>query len=440
MGNRHWITFVSNSNIFRLSQLIYLIFCQIYPLFIRVVAPFHPKARAWIQGRRGIFEKLAPLQGGGPYVWMHCASLGEFEQGRPVLEAIRKNYPGHKILLTFFSPSGFEIQQHYKGADFVFYLPMDGPRNAKRFIEIVDPKLVIFVKYEFWFYYLKKLFYRNIPLLLIAAYFRPNMSFFHWYGALPRKMLTRFDQIFVQDEDSLNLLMKIGIKDNVRVGGDTRFDRVVAIAKSKRPVETIDRLLSEKPNIIVGSSWPADEQLWASVRQWTQSKGIMIVLVPHEVTDSHIKQLQFLFPEAILYSNLTHTSILNTDVLIIDEVGILSQLYRYGWVNYVGGGMTSGGVHNVLEAAVYGRPVLTGPFIEKYREAVGLAAAKGSYTLAVKNSSKELEEILSQWWGDASKANEVGQNAARYVQERTRSVDRIMHHIQEKRLLINASN
>jgi 3-deoxy-D-manno-octulosonic-acid transferase len=420
-----------------LSQFFYQLFCWTYPLLLRLAAPFHPKARAWVKGRRGIFDRLEALRGKGPWVWVHCASLGEFEQGRPIMESIRKNYPAYRILLTFFSPSGYEHQKHFAGADHVEYLPMDGPRNAKRFLEIVEPRLVIFVKYEFWFFYLKKIFYRNIPLLLVSAYFRPTMSFFKWYGQLSRKMLTRFHHIFVQDELSKNLLAQIGIEQNVEIGGDTRFDRVKALAQLPATETIVGRLLTHRKAIVVGSSWPADEALWLAVLPWLQTQGLSLVLVPHEVDSNHLQSMQKQFPSAVRYTEILAGKNWDTEVLMIDRIGLLAELYRYGWVNYVGGGLTSGGVHNVLEAAVYARPVITGPRIEKYREAVELARANGSYTLPAEKTSEQLQRQLEAWLGDPMQADAVGERAGRYVQARTGAADRVLRYIQENRLLTN---
>ncbi len=420
-----------------LSWLIYHLFRWTYPLLLRIASPFHPKARAWVRGRKGIFQKLEPLRGQGPFIWVHCASLGEFEQGRPVMEGLRIQYPNHKILLTFFSPSGYQHQQHYSGADWVFYLPMDGPQNAKRFLDIVDPVLVIFVKYEFWFYYLKKLHYRKTPLLLISASFRPEMSFFRWYGALSRKMLTRFDRIFVQDTQSQQLLANVGLTETVEVSGDTRFDRVAEIAKQIQPLTAIESFLQGDPAIVVGSSWPADEQMWSET--WTQLNdwGMRLLIVPHEVDPPHIQQLQQLFPDSVLYSTCAEGLKSAARVLIVDRMGLLALLYRYGWVNYVGGGLNPNGVHNVLEAAVYDRPVITGPRIEKYREAVELAERKGLYALPPELTATALVDLLTTWRSDPEQTHSIGKVAGNYVREHTGAVRRILNYVQANRLLIS---
>ena len=421
-----------------MSRLFYHLFRLTYPIVLRIAAPFHPKAKAWVVGRAGIFQQLEKLRGQGPTIWIHCASLGEFEQGRPVIEHLRSQYPNYKILLTFFSPSGYQHLQHYPGVDWVFYLPMDSPSNAKRFLDVVNPTLAIFVKYEFWFYYLKKLHYRKVPLLLISASFRPEMSFFRWYGAFARKMLTRFDRIFVQDESSKHLLSTIGITETVEVAGDTRFDRVAAIAAQTRSFPEIDAFMNGKPTIIIGSSWQADEQLWQRVWPRIKSLGIKLLIAPHEVNGSHILQLQKLFPEAVLHSTLPMSNIEpEPAVLIVDRIGLLAHLYRFGWVNYVGGGMTPAGVHNVLEAAVYGRPVICGPHIKKYREAVELAEAHGSVVLPETQTATELVERLKMWMSNPDLSSEIGEKAASFVMQRTGSVNKILHYIQENRLLTN---
>lgn len=418
-----------------MSALLYHLFRWCYPLILRIASPFHPKARAWVRGRRGQFNKIDALKGKGPFIWFHCASLGEFEQGRPVMETIRAHFPTYKILLTFFSPSGYEHQRQYAGAEHILYLPMDGPRNARRFIEAIEPKLVIFVKYEFWFYYLKKLHYRQIPLLLISAYFRSDMSFFKWYGRFARKMLTRFDRIFVQDQNSLQLLRNIGLQDTVEVGGDTRFDRVTTIAGTNSPLEQIERFIGSQKAIVVGSSWPPDEQLWATEQHWLKQHDIKLIIVPHDINAGRVEDVLKKFPDAMLYSRLENGMTPDANTLIVDRVGMLATLYRYGWVNYVGGGLSSSGVHNVLEAAVYGRPVITGSRIEKYREACELKGENGLIALSAENPARSLHDLLETWHQQPTLADEVGRKAGDYVNARTGSVGRILCYIQENRLL-----
>lgn len=401
---------------------------------MRVASLFHPKAAKWVSGRRGIFEKMeAAIPRGADIIWVHCASLGEFEQGRPVIESLKFQYPGYRVLLTFFSPSGYEVQQHYKGADWVFYLPMDGPRNARRFLEIVQPSLVIFVKYEFWYYYLKKIKYRNIPLLLISALFRRDMSFFRWYGGLQRKILSRFDHLFVQNESSLLLMQEIGLGDISRISGDTRFDRVAAIAGQWIPVPGLDGFARQSRLIVAGSTWPDDEELLRSALSHLPGGDYKLVLAPHEISPRHLAGLEALFPGAIRYSELQKGgAVADAPCLIIDNIGILSRLYKYAWCTYIGGGLRKSGIHNVLEAAVYGKPVFFGPRYTKYSEAVELVAARGAGPVA---DGKELAGWLTQLSGDTAAWQQMADAAGNYVATHTGALARIMDYIQEKRLL-----
>lgn len=347
------------------------------------------------------------------------------------MEALKKEYPGHRILLTFFSPSGYEVQKNYKGADWVFYLPMDGPANARQFLEIVQPVLVVFVKYEFWYYYLKKIKYRRIPLLLISALFRRDMSFFKWYGGLQRKILSRFDHLFVQNQPSLELIREIGLGSISSISGDTRFDRVSTIAADRTPISQIEQFAGNSRLIVAGSSWPEDEALLKSAMTLLEKNDIKLLIAPHEISDKHLGYLTQLFPDAIRFSDMgNHPS--SSTVLIIDNVGMLSRLYRYAWVSYIGGGLKKSGIHNVLEAAVYSRPVFFGPFYTKYSEAIGLVASGGAGSITDGNEMAEkLLGFIHQHGAYEAMANAAGQ----FVQNNTGAVKLIMQYIQEKRLL-----
>jgi 3-deoxy-D-manno-octulosonic-acid transferase len=420
-----------------LSVFFYNVFLWLFRAGTHIASLFNPKARKWVRGRKGIFEKLEQtIPGGEKIVWVHCASLGEFEQGRPVIEQLKKEYPRYKILLTFFSPSGFEVQKNYKGADWVFYLPLDGPRTAKRFLEIAQPSLVIFVKYEFWFYYLKKIKYRNIPLILISALFREDMSFFKWYGKLQRKMLSRFDHLFVQNESSKKLLDDIGLASITSVSGDTRFDRVAQIAEASRSLPLIEAFIGGQKAVVAGSTWKNDEEQLKKTGDYLTFNKIKLIIAPHEINPSHIEELQLLFPGSLLYSSLAAGETKNADVLIIDNIGMLAALYKYAWCSYIGGGFNRSGVHNVVEAAVYGKPVFFGPFYEKYREACELVELKGAY--AVKDSD-ELVARLNFFRLDAYAGlyEETCDRAMHYVMDNKGAVDIILRYIQEKRLLTN---
>jgi 3-deoxy-D-manno-octulosonic-acid transferase len=433
-----------------LSVLLYNIFLLFFKAGIYIGSLFNNKAKKWVQGRKNIFEKLkSSIPANEKIIWIHCASLGEFEQGRPLIEEIRAQGPRnkeqgarHKILLTFFSPSGYEVQKNYKGADWVFYLPVDGPRNAKRFLEIVDPSLVIFVKYELWYYYLKKIKYRNIPLLLVSALFRKDMSFFKWYGSLQRKMLSRFDHLFVQNEESKKLVDEVGLGELCSVSGDTRFDRVIEIAEKFEPIPIIEQFVGDSKVIVAGSTWKEDEELLQKAVTPIRDISIKLIIAPHEINDAHLDELKRLFPRSVFFSQLSDrvSQIPDPDsqppvCLIIDNIGMLSRLYKYGTVAYVGGGLKPLGVHNVLEAAVYNQPVLFGPFYKKYLEAVGLVKNGGAFV--VKNET-ELANCITNFMSNSHSCYDIASNASKnYVWKNKGATNRIIHFIQEKRLLTN---
>lgn len=420
-----------------MAVIFYNIFLWLFRVITLVASIFYPKAKKWITGRKNIFEKMdAAISGNSNIIWMHCASLGEFEQGRPILEKLRNTYPDYKYLLTFFSPSGFEATKNYNGADWIFYMPLDGPGNSKRFLEIVQPRLVIFVKYEFWFYYLKKIKYRNIPLILVSALFTPKMSFFKWYGKLQRKMLTRFDHLFVQTEESKKLIGKIGLSEITTVSGDTRFDRVVEIAVQWNPLPVIEKFIGTKPILVAGSTWPEDEEVLKSLMNQLPENSLQLIIAPHEIDEKHLSSLKNIFPEAVFYSQFenlvtTHSS---HSILVIDNIGMLSRLYKYGNINYVGGGLKPTGVHNVLEAAVFGKPVLYGPFYQKYVEAIGLINCGGAKSF---NKAEEAVAIIQSLSAENSVCAEMGLKAEQFVRNQTGATQKIIEWIQEKRLLTN---
>ena len=395
-----------------------------------MVSPWNEKAKLWIKGR-AVFPSQSYID---KTIWMHCASLGEFEQGRPLLEDIRKQYPSYKIVLSFFSPSGYEVMKNYTGADFVFYLPMDNMNHAKKLIDQLNPALVLWVKYEYWYYYLSELKKRNIPVLLVSGIFRKSQPFFRFFGSIWRKMLTRFDWFFLQDEESIALLASIGIKENTMIAGDTRFDRVIAIAEKNEPVDHIKRFIGNDPVLVAGSTWEEDEiELLHFVKANPQIK---FIIAPHEVHESNLADVKKEFKNPLLYSELATKNDLPTavQVLIIDNIGMLSRLYQYADVSYVGGGFGSEGVHNVLEAAVYGKPVVFGPVYERFSEARGLVECGGGISVS---GPLQLEAVLGKLFENKEAFNKSSKAAKDFVYNNKGATRKIIDHIQRNRLLIN---
>jgi 3-deoxy-D-manno-octulosonic-acid transferase len=350
----------------------------LYGLILRLLTPFNSKAKLFIKGRSRLFEELEKeINPGEKHVWFHFASLGEFEQGRPVLERIKSSQPHKKIVVTFFSPSGYEIRKNYPLAEGVFYLPLDTRKNALRFIKAINPELAVFTKYEFWHHYFLVLKEKNVPLFLISGIFRPNQVFFKSYGGFYRNVLKNVSQFFVQNEESARLLAGVGISA-VRIAGDTRFDRVFENAEKDAEVPFINQFCGNYPVLIGGSTWPKDEQLIATLV--SKNKDWKFILAPHEVHAEHLAQMEVLFPAAVRYSVLKAalmnqvnlaTPLLQAQVLIMDNIGLLSNLYAYGNIAYIGGGFGVG-IHNTLEAAAFGKPILFGPEYHKFQEAKDL--------------------------------------------------------------------
>jgi 3-deoxy-D-manno-octulosonic-acid transferase len=422
--------------------IFYRLFLWLYTGGARLLSPFNRKARLWLRGRKGIFQSLEQLTGNGEakIIWLHCASLGEFEQGRPLLENIRKRYPGYRVLLTFFSPSGYEVRKECRDADYICYLPMDSASGARQFISIVQPALVLWVKYEYWYFYLGEIKKNNIPLLLVSGIFRDDQPFFKWYGNLHRKMLSCFSFFFVQNNESKKLLGKLGFSENVTVSGDTRFDRVIEIAGQFQPIAAIAAFINQSPVIVAGSTWEEDEEElghFANIHQ-----DIKFIIAPHEIDEEHLKDIEKLFRHCIRYSNLvaanrdTITDGLQAapNVLLIDNIGMLSSLYQYATITYVGGGFGDDGVHNVLEAAVFGKPVIFGPVYEKFREAVDLEACGGAFSI---ENALELEETLLFLLRSNDACSKAGEAAKDYVYSNKGATEKILELIQEKRLLTN---
>jgi len=384
---------------------------------------------------------------------MHCASLGEFEQGRPVIESLRQVLPECRIVLSFFSPSGYTTKKGYAGADHIFYLPLDSPCNSRAFIDLVQPDLVLWVKYDYWYYYLAELKKRKIPVLLISGVFRPDQPFFRWYGRLHRYMLECFTHLFVQTEASRSLLGRLRLTDRVTVSGDTRFDRVIAIAEAAEPLPLIAGFCGSRPVVVAGSTWEEDEE---ELDHYANTHPEMrFIVAPHEIGEDRMREIERLFRHAVRYSVLERGPVggpagasgagpaagltgkgswPEPNVLIIDNIGMLSRLYRYATIAYVGGGFGDDGVHNVLEAAVYGKPVVFGPVIEKYIEAVELVEGGGGLII---DSAVEAEKVFNRLLQNPEECDEAGAAAKDYVYSKRGATERIIKYIQLNRLLTN---
>ncbi|MCH5599086.1 3-deoxy-D-manno-octulosonic acid transferase [Niabella ginsengisoli] len=400
---------------------------------ILITSLFNKKAKLWIRGRKDIFERLrAAIPAGESVIWMHCASLGEFEQGRPVLEKLKDEYPSYKILLTFFSPSGYEVRKNYEGADWVFYLPLDTKTNAQKFINIANPKLVIFVKYEYWYHYLHELYQRQIPTILISAIFREHAVFFKWYGSVHRKMLTFFSHIFVQTKESYNRVQKIVPTHKITLAGDTRFDRVASIASQFDAIPAIEKFIANNKKVIVaGSTWPDDEIMLNKLL--LKNNDLSLIIAPHEINSGHIEFLKSTFTNAILFSNWKEWAkndnvIATSGVLIIDNIGMLSKLYKYSNISYIGGGFNKSGIHNTLEAAVYGKPVIFGPNYSKFAEAINLIKSKGGFSYS---GEKELFNIFESLISNHTILKEYSNNAQKFVTENTGATNKITNWLRQ---------
>lgn len=400
----------------------------VFDVLIQFVALFDDKAKKWIKGREGIFDKIAKeVNANEKHTWFHFPSLGEFEQGRTVLERYRDEWPNRKILITFFSPSGYEVRKKYPLADYVYYLPSDSPSNAKRFIELINPDYVFFIKYDYWYYYFKELNQRNIPLYMVSSIFRANQIFFKFYGNFFRKTLRYVTYFFVQNEKSIALLSGVGIK-NASIVGDTRFDRVMQVVNNAQDLPLIASFLDGKDTLVAGSTWPPDLEMLEAFHQ--THKRWRIVIAPHDINAQSIKNTLTKFPGALLYSQLKEGEVVlqkggkQSKVLIIDNVGMLSSLYRYGDVTYIGGGFGKG-IHNTLEAAAYGRPVIFGPRYEKFQEAKDLIKVVAAFPI---KDAKEFIFVMERLMDEDFRINVDGA-AKEYVYFNAGATERIIAYL-----------
>ncbi len=403
---------------------VYSVVISLYLVAIRIAAIFNKKARLMVEGHKQTFtilrDRLVP---GEKYLWFHAASLGEFEQGRPLMERIREKYPQYKILLTFFSPSGYEVRKNYEGADIICYLPIDTPINAKRFVKTVRPAMAFFIKYEFWQNYMKMLQKYEVPIYSVCSIFRPNQVFFRWYGGQYYKVLTRITQFFVQNERSKDLLATLNIH-NALVVGDTRFDRVKQISEQAKQLPIIEAFKQDSQVLVAGSSWEPDEDL--IIPYFNDLKNWKLILAPHVVSDSHIKNIiSKLNCKVVRYTEATAENVKDAKCLLIDCYGLLSSVYRYGDISYVGGGFGVG-IHNLLEAAIYGIPVVFGPNNQRFQEAQDLKACGGGFEISdVDSFTKCMDRLIR----NSEELKESGNAAGTYVNSRIGATELIMKAI-----------
>jgi len=405
---------------------LYNIAIALYTVLIRLAAVFNAKAKAWVYGRKAWKkELLEAFADGDKIAWFHAASLGEFEQGRPVIEALKKEHPEYKILLTFFSPSGYEQKKDYPGADIVMYLPPDCKRNARYFIQTLKPAIAIFIKYEFWFNYLTEIQRHKIPTVFISVLFRKDQVFFKWYGGWFRNKLKGIAHFFVQDESSSQIIRSIGI-EQVSISGDTRFDRVADILASKSENKEIEKFCEGHRVLLAGSTWPPDENIIAPLMQDFQD--LKLIIAPHEVKEERVKQLlKTLKMDAVRYTSDEPASWIEKRVLIIDTIGVLSSIYRYADVAYIGGAFGSG-LHNIQEPAVNGMPVIFGPKYHNFKEAVDLIESKGAFMVT---TSAELKEILTTLLNNEQAYKQAGETAKRYMLDHTGATRKIMNGLEK---------
>ena len=404
--------------------MIYNLAMYILELGVKLAALFSDKPAKMVKGYREVFDLLQrKIDRNAQYIWFHAASLGEFEQGRPLIERIRKEYPQYKILQTFFSPSGYEVRKNYDGADIVCYLPIDTPSNVKKFVDLVDPCMVFFVKYEFWQNYLNTLNKKGVPVYSVSSIFRSNQIFFRWYGKGYQQVLKTFAHLFVQNEESKQLLAGIGV-NNTTVVGDTRFDRVLDICAAAKQLPLVQKFKGDALTFVAGSSWGPDEDIF--IKYFNAHPEMKLIIAPHVVNDSHLKEIESkLQRSCVRYTKATEENVQQADCLIIDCYGLLSSIYRYGEISYIGGGFGVG-IHNVLEAAVYGIPVIFGPNNKKFREAQHLLANKGGFEI---NDYEDFEQLMNKFLGDKAYLKQSGKAAGDYVKGNAGAMEKIMKRV-----------
>jgi len=383
---------------------------------VKFIAVFNPKMKLFVAGRKSVFPTLEEkIKSSDKTIWFHAASLGEYEQGLPVIEKIKEIYPNHKIVISFFSPSGYEVRKNNTIADATVYLPLDTKSNAKQFIALVHPEMVFFIKYEYWPNYLKELKKQQIKTFLISGIFREKQAFFKWYGGFYRNALTTFDYFFVQNESSKKLLQSIGF-NNVKISGDTRFDRVVSILERDNSLDFIEEFKNNKTMLVIGSSWPKDETLLVDFIN-NSSNDLKIIIAPHNIKAEQIQELKnSIIKKTVLFSQVEtgrDLSLLEYDVFIIDTIGILTKIYSYADIAYVGGGFGNPGVHNILEPATFGIPIIVGPNYSHFAEATALINMDGCISISNYNELKNALDLLLQ---NEDERHEKGHICSTFVQ------------------------
>lgn len=403
---------------------LYNLVVSIAGFFLKTVALFSPKIKLFVEGRKNVFtileEKIKPTD---KTIWFHSASLGEYEQGLPVIEKIKEKHPAHKIIVTFFSPSGYEVRKNNNVADITIYLPLDTKSNAKKFLRLAHPEFAFFIKYEFWLNYLKELEHNKIPTYLISGIFRDNQMFFKWYGGFYRKALTSFTYFFVQNEKSKEKIEALGFK-NVIVSGDTRFDRVAAILERDNTVDFIEQFKNNAPTIIIGSSWPKDETLLADYINQA-SEDVKFIIAPHNIKQDQLSDLksQINKPTVLFSEKDNSKNFSDYNVFIIDTIGLLTKIYSYGTIAYVGGGFGNPGIHNILEPATFGIPIVIGPNYSNFAEAVELVKIGGCTVIS---NTLELKQIFDRLLLDQEYREEKSQICKSYIQDNKGATESIM--------------
>ena len=414
-------------------MILYQFFLRLYPILAYLISPFNEKARTWVDGQAKVWDEINALSPKikQPLIWVHCASYGEYEQGLPIIDSIKLKYPSHQIWLTFFSPSGYVYRKKDAHADFVTYLPFDNKKNASLFLETIKPSLIIFIKYEFWFNYLSIAKEKNIPTVLASALFRQGQLFFQFYGGFYKKILNLFSAILVQDQASEDLIKPIISTSQISITGDTRFDRVISTASTVTKFEWIQKL-SQNKIIIAGSTWESDHTLLAKAAN--EIEKLNWIIVPHHVNASSIAECRNHFPKAITLTELLASKQHFTlpTIIIVDQIGILRSLYQYAFISYVGGGFGTDGVHNVLEPAAFGKPVIWGKNDSKYREAIGLRNEGGGFSI---QNAETLVAQIQLLKSSEEVYTDTSKKAARYIIDNAGATHKTIEYLKEQQFL-----